>query len=72
MNWVSNQIGRDMSYAAKSAASAVRSLIRDVKMRDLITANKFTKMSKPKDVILSFPKFDDIWKHAPTMHHLQT
>ena len=54
-----------MSYAVSAAASAVRSLIKDATMRDLITANKFIKMSKSKDVISSFPKIDDVCKHAP-------
>ena len=43
------------------AASVVSSSIKGTTVRDIITANKFIKILKPKDV-LSFPKIDDTSK----------
>ena len=51
-------------------ASVISSSIKDATVRDVITANKFIKILKFKDVILSFPKIDDISK-AALMLHLQ-
>ena len=52
LNWVSTQTRPDMAYAA----SVVSSSIKDATVRDIITANKFIKILKSKDVVLSFPK----------------
>ena len=46
------------------AASVVSSSIKDATVTDNITANKFIKILKSKDVVLSFPKIDDISKVA--------
>ena len=45
-------------------ASVTSSSIKDATVRNVITANKFIKILKFKDVILSFPKIDDISKAA--------
>ena len=60
LNWVSTQTRPDMAYAA----SVVSSSIKDATVRDIITANKFIKILKSKDVVLSFPKIDNISKVA--------
>ena len=44
------------------AASVVSSPIKDATVRDIITTNKFIKILKSKNVVLSFPKIDDISK----------
>ena len=44
------------------AASVVSSSIKDATVRDIITTNKFIKILKSKNVVLSFPKIDDISK----------
>ena len=46
------------------AASVLSSSIKDATVREIITANKFTKILKSKDVVLSFPKIGDISKVA--------
>lgn len=56
LNWVSTQTRPDMAYAA----SIVSGSIKDATVRDIITANKFVKMLQSKDVVLSFPKIEDI------------
>ena len=56
LNWVSTQTRPDMAYAA----SIVSGSIKDATVRDKITANKFVKMLQSKDVVLSFPKIEDI------------
>ena len=60
LNWVFTQTRPDMAYAA----SVVSSSIKDATVRDIITANKFIKILKSKDVVLSFPKIDNISKVA--------
>ena len=60
LNWVSTQTRPDMAYAA----SVVSSSIKDATVRDIITANKFIKILKSKDVVLSFSKIDNISKVA--------
>ena len=42
------------------AASIVSAPIKDATVRDIITAKKFVKMLQSKDVVLSFPKIEDI------------
>ena len=42
------------------AASIVSGSIKDVTVRDIVTANKFVKMLQSTDVVLSFPKIEDI------------
>ena len=42
------------------AASIVCGSIKDPTVRDIITANKFIKMLQSTDVVLSFPKIQDI------------
>ena len=46
------------------AASPVSTSIKDAKVRNFITANRFIKILKSKDAVLSFPKIDDILKAA--------
>ena len=71
LNWISTQTKPDMVYAA----SAVSSSIKDASVRDIITANKFIKILKPKDAVLSFPKMMT-YQRQPlfvlVMLHLQT
>ena len=43
-----------------SAASIVSGSIRDARVRDLITANKFFKILKSTEVVLSFLKIEAI------------
>ena len=45
------------------AASVVSSSIKDATVRDIITAKKMIKILKSKDVVLLFPKIDDISKN---------
>ena len=42
------------------AASIVSSSIKGATVKDLITANKFIKVLKSREVILSFPKLDNL------------
>ena len=56
LNWVSTQTRPGMAYAA----SIVSGSIKDAGMRDLITANKFFKILKSTEVMLSFPKIEAI------------
>ena len=42
------------------AASVVSSSIKDATVRDIITTNKFIKILKSKDVVLWFPKTDNV------------
>ena len=44
------------------AASAVSSSIKDAKVKEIITSNKFIKIFKSRDVVLSFLETDDISK----------
>ena len=46
------------------AASAVSSSIKDAKVKEIIRANKFIKIFKSRDVVLSFLETDDISKAA--------
>ena len=46
------------------AASVLSSSIKDATVREIITANKFIKILKSKDVVLSFSKIGDISKAA--------
>ena len=50
LNWISTQTRPGMDYAA----SIVSGLIKDARVRDLITANKFLKILKSTEVVLSF------------------
>ena len=50
LNWVSTQTRPDMPYAA----SVVSSSIKDATVRDLVTANKFIKLLKCNELVLSF------------------
>ena len=50
LNWVSTQTRPDMPYAA----SVVSSSIKDATVRDLVTGNKFIKLLKCNELVLSF------------------
>ena len=56
LNWVSTQTRPDMAYAA----SAVSSSIKDATVRNLVTANKFIKLLKCIELVLSFPQISDL------------
>ena len=56
LNWVSTQTRPDMAYAA----SIVSGSVKDATVRDLIAANKFIKILKSRDVVLSFSKVDNL------------
>ena len=56
LNWVSAQTRPDMAYAA----SFVNSSIKDATVRDLVTANKFIKLLKCNELVLSFPQINDL------------
>ena len=56
LNWVSTQTRPDMTYAA----SVVSSSIKDATVRDLFTANKFIKLLKCNELVLSFPQISDL------------
>ena len=56
LNWVSTQTRPDMAYAA----SVVSSSIKDAIVRDLVTANKFIKLLKCNELVLSFPRISDL------------
>ena len=61
LNWVSTQTRPDMAYAT----SVVSSSIKDAIVRDLVMANKFIKLVKSNEVVLSFQQINDL-----QMHHL--
>ena len=67
LNWVSMQTRPDMAYAA----SIVSGSIKDATVRDIITANNFIKMLQSTDVVLSFPKIQDIENSELIMRPLQ-
>ena len=56
LNQVSTQTRPDMAYAA----SVVSSSIKDAIVRDLVTANKFIKLLKCNELVLSFPQISDL------------
>ena len=60
LNWVSTQTRPDLPYAA----SIVSESIKDTRVRDLNTANKFLKILKSTEVVLSFCKIEAIKKAA--------
>ena len=47
-----------------SAASILSGLIKDARVRNLITANNFFKILKSTEVVLSFPKIEAIESDA--------
>ena len=56
LNWVSTHTRPDMAYAA----SVVSSSIKDATVRDIGTANKFIKLLKCNELVLSFPQINDL------------
>ena len=56
LNWVSTQTRPDMAYVT----SVVNSSIKDATVRDLVTANKFIKLLKCNELVLSFPQINDL------------
>ena len=60
LNWVSTQTRPDMAYAAGTVSGSVK----DATVRDLIAANKFIKILKSRDVILSYPKVDNLCRSS--------
>ena len=52
LNWVSTQKRPDMAYPP----SAVSNSIKDATAWDLVTANKFIKLLKCNELVLSFPQ----------------
>ena len=56
LNWVLTQTRPDMAYAT----SVVNSSIKDATVRDLVTANKFIKLLKCNELVLSFPQINDL------------
>ena len=56
LNWVSTQTRPDMAYAA----SVVCSSIKDATVSDLFTTNKFIKLLKCNEMVLSFLEINDL------------
>ena len=56
LNWVSTHLRPDMTYAA----SVVSSSIKDATVRDLVKANRFIKLLKCNELVLSFPHISDL------------
>ena len=56
LNWVSTQTRPDIAYAA----NVVRSSIQDATVRDLNMVNKFIKLLKCNELVLSFPQINDL------------
>ena len=56
LNWVSTQTRPDMAYAA----SVVSSSTKDATVSNLVTANKFIKLLKCNELVLSFPQINDL------------
>ena len=52
LNWGSTQKRPDMAYPT----SVVSNSIKDATARDLVTANKFIKLLKCNELVLSFPQ----------------
>ena len=60
LNWVSTQTRPDMAYAAGTVSGSVK----DATVRDLIAANKLIKILESRDVILSYPKVDNLCRSS--------
>ena len=58
LNWVSTQTRTDMAYAA----SVISSSIKDATVRDLVSVNKFIKLLKCNELVLSIPQISDLQK----------
>ena len=58
LNWVSTQTRPDMAYAA----CVISSSIKDATVRDLVTVNKFIKLLRCNELVLSIPQISDLQK----------